>query len=331
MKALLLDGSESQEVDLDGIAVEDLSSEQLYWFLAHDEQELREIFAQLGLPVEGGRARQFEEHRSDVEVVLYVAPADEVGPSPQAVRCFVSERWVITALENGHEPTVFDEFSEYVVDSSAAAGAFDGMTFLAELFDWVINSYAELFARLETRLEDLDNSLLLVGGGGKEISELVSLKRYLSVLRRSLVQHRATLMVLQRPELQEISSEKSSRWMKESFERFDNVLEQGRDLRDSIRGSFDIISTKAADRTNDRMTVLTIVSVLLLPGTVIAGVMGMNFKVGLFRTTWLFWIVVAMILLIAAVVLIVLVRSGWIDLKNRGTGGDRTPDELEPQ
>ena len=47
------------------------------------------------------------------------------------------------------------------------------------------------------------------------------------------------------------------------------------------------------------MKVLTLTSVILLPGALIAAVMGMNFKVGLFDDPMLFWIVVAVIVAIA--------------------------------
>ena len=43
------------------------------------------------------------------------------------------------------------------------------------------------------------------------------------------------------------------------------------------------------------MKVLTLTSVILLPGALLAGVMGMNFKVGLFKNTSLFWVVIAVI------------------------------------
>ena len=47
------------------------------------------------------------------------------------------------------------------------------------------------------------------------------------------------------------------------------------------------------------MKVLTLTSVILLPGALLAGVMGMNFKVGLFDEPMLFWVVVAVIVAIA--------------------------------
>jgi hypothetical protein len=39
---------------------------------------------------------------------------------------------------------------------------------------------------------------------------------------------------------------------------------------------------------------------LLLPGTLIAGVLGMNFQVGLFGHAWLFWVAIGAIAALAA-------------------------------
>ena len=57
-------------------------------------------------------------------------------------------------------------------------------------------------------------------------------------------------------------------------------------------GTFDVHMTRTAQRTNDTMRLLTLASVMLLPSVVLAGVMGMNFKVGLFEDPNLFWVVI---------------------------------------
>ena len=46
-----------------------------------------------------------------------------------------------------------------------------------------------------------------------------------------------------------------------------------------------------------------LVTVVLLPSTVLAGIMGMNFQVGLFNAVWVFWVVLAAMLSIALLVL----------------------------
>ena len=60
------------------------------------------------------------------------------------------------------------------------------------------------------------------------------------------------------------------------------------------------------------MKVLTLTSVILLPGALLAGVMGMNFKVGLFEHTFLFWVVVAAIIAVAPLTLGIAKLRSWI-------------------
>jgi Mg2+ and Co2+ transporter CorA len=66
-------------------------------------------------------------------------------------------------------------------------------------------------------------------------------------------------------------------------------------------GTFDVHMTRTAQRTNDTMRVLTLASVVLLPSIVLAGVMGMNFRVGLFDNPNLFWVVVGLMAAMAVV------------------------------
>ena len=60
------------------------------------------------------------------------------------------------------------------------------------------------------------------------------------------------------------------------------------------------------------MPALTWVSVTLLPAAVRAGVMGMNFQVGMFENPNLFWVVLATMVLFALTALIVARRHDWL-------------------
>jgi Mg2+ and Co2+ transporter CorA len=60
------------------------------------------------------------------------------------------------------------------------------------------------------------------------------------------------------------------------------------------------------------MKVLTLASVLLLPGALVAGVLGMNFKVGFFEHSGLFWVVLALIASFAVATLAAARARRWI-------------------
>ena len=89
-------------------------------------------------------------------------------------------------------------------------------------------------------------------------------------------------------------------------------MQEARDAREAIVGSFDVLIARGGQRTNEIMKVLTLASVILLPGALIAGVMGMNFKVGLFDDPAMFWVVLAVIVLIAPITVGLAKMWRWI-------------------
>ena len=138
------------------------------------------------------------------------------------------------------------------------------------------------------------------------------MRQQVGKLRRALAAHRSALVSLTHPELEALGDHASG-------ERFQSLLQPvrvdragGADAREAIVGSFDVLIARGGHQTNEIMKVLTLTSVILLPGALIAGVMGMNFKVGLFDEPVLFWVVVALIVAIAPVTITLAKRWRWI-------------------
>lgn len=237
-------------------------------------------------------------------------PADEAGEALREVECVVGENWVVTAHDG--PVTVLDEFAE-LASGSGATGELNGPTFLAALLEWVLNGYATAFERLEGELEEFDERAMQ--GKRKpeqEIETLVGLRRRAAHLRHSLSAHRSALLALSQPELEALGDEASGRRFQVLLERFDTTAQAGRDVRESIFSSFDVLIARTGHQTNEIMKILTLASVILLPGSVLAGVMGMNFKVGLFDNPNIFWVVLAAILAVAVVTLAVAKHRDWI-------------------
>ena len=116
-----------------------------------------------------------------------------------------------------------------------------------------------------------------------------------------LAAHRAALVALTHPELEALGDHASSERFQSLFTRFEATLQEARDVREAIVGSFDVLIARGGHHTNQIMKVLTLASVILLPGTLLAGVMGMNFDVPLFDYPAVFWVVIALIVATAAV------------------------------
>lgn len=69
---------------------------------------------------------------------------------------------------------------------------------------------------------------------------------------------------------------------------------------------------RAAHRTNNVMKVLTVLNAVLLPAIVLAGVMGMNFRIAFFQEPTNFWLVVGGMLALATAIIAVSRWQGWI-------------------
>jgi magnesium transporter len=252
---------------------------------------------------------EFRDLGTFVHVTAYAPGADD-RDEPDNVECVVGEKWVATS-HDGPIP-VLESFAE-LASGSGHTGELDGPRFLAALLEWVLNEYAMAFERLEVELEEIDRQAMR-GDGRPEavIEQLVDLRSRIGVLRRSLVAHRGALLALAHPELEALGDGDSGRLFSVLLDRYESTLQLARDARESVVNSFDVLIARTGQRTNEIVKVLTLASVIFLPGAVLAGIMGMNFKVSLFEHTIGFWLTVAAILFIGVLTLVGAKLRDWI-------------------
>jgi magnesium transporter len=259
---------------------------------------------------EGGDRPYLGDFESYLHVTAFVPSPQSASGSTVRVDCLVAERWVVTVH---HAPVeAFPAFRERA-EGSGEVGQLDGPELLADLLEWVLEVYLDAFEALELALEEFDASAMSGDFDVEEgLNELVEHRREIGRLRRALVAHRATFFALTRPELDAITSSEHAARFADLRGKLEDVVQAARDSRESVVGSFDVMLAREGHRTNEIMKVLTLGSLLLLPGALLAGVMGMNFDVGLFDRPELFWVVVALILSVAAATLATARARHWI-------------------
>jgi Mg2+ and Co2+ transporter CorA len=251
----------------------------------------------------------FRDHGRYIHVTTY-APDEEDEGELIALECVVGERWVVTAHDV--RIPVLEEFAERV-SGSGDTGSLDGPGFLAALLEWVLGAYSAAFERIEHRLEEFDIDAMRGDSDAEQnIERLIKMRREVGNLRRALSAHRSALVSLTHPELEALGDHDSGEQFQSLLQRFEATVQEARDAREAIVGSFDVLIARGGQRTNEIMKVLTLTSVILLPGALLAGVMGMNFKVGLFDEAMLFWVVVAVIVAIAPITIAIAKQRDWI-------------------
>jgi Mg2+ and Co2+ transporter CorA len=205
-----------------------------------------------------------------------------------------------------------DEFNE-PFHGETRLGDLDGPAFLSLVLDWQLSGYFKIIEGLQGDIDHLDEDLLSKSPEeGSFLDRLQDFRRRVRTLRNTLSAHREVLGMLSHPRSDAVVGAEASRDYKRLEDRLQQAIETVDTTREMIVGSFDIFMTRTAQTTNDIMKRLTIVSVLLLPAAVIAGIMGMNFKVGIFEQPWMFWVTLGGMALLAGLTLLVAKRHDWL-------------------
>lgn len=196
------------------------------------------------------------------------------------------------------------------VSEETAYGALDPAGLLSAIADEVINDYHAAIERVERRIDELDQRALAGRGDLDILTELVAIRRRISDIRRLLAPHRIAFAALARPENAE--DDGIGRPWPGLVDRLDVAITAVEALREALLGTYDIHMGRVAQRANDVMKALTILSAVLLPAVVLAGIMGMNFKHPFFDDANNLYVVLAVMAGFSASLLAAARWRGWI-------------------
>jgi magnesium transporter len=230
---------------------------------------------------------------------------DEVGRRELDV--LVGRNLVVT-VHDGSLGAI-EDFKEQLKDESGL-GQLDAGAFMTGLVDAVLQTYFREIDRIERAIEALDQVALQLRGGGDFLSAVVALRHRIAVLRRALTPNRDALSPIVRPDF-EVHEDLVRAWPG-TIDRLERAIDGVDKTRDLLVGTFDIYLGRSAQRSNDVMKTLTLISAVALPAIVLAGVMGMNFKLPFFDQPGNFWLVIAAMVALAAAILGLSRWRGWI-------------------
>ena len=234
-------------------------------------------------------------------------PARADDRNPERIRAVLGPGWVVT--QHDGPSASLDAYRERIRDGREV-GRLTSIEFLTAILDWYVDGFFHAAEMAERAVDRLDDEALV--GDSDILEALVRARRHIARLRRVLVANREVFSELARPDFVARLSEEEIRALRQVTDRLDRAGEAIGHVREMLVGTFDIHMTRTAQRTNDIMRVLTWASVILLPAVVVAGVMGMNFKVPLFDDPNLFFVVVGLMLVTAVGTLVVARWRGWL-------------------
>jgi magnesium transporter len=189
-------------------------------------------------------------------------------------------------------------------------GKLDAGGLLEAIVDTVLTTWFTRIEEIEHDIDKLDEIAMRGPDSQAFLVGVLRLRRRVAVLRRTIAPHREALAPLARADI--ALDEVLGHTLPNLVERLERVIDAVENARELLVGAFDLYLGGAAHRSNEVMKVLTILSAVLLPGVVLAGVMGMNFPMPFFRQADNFWLVIGGMAVFAAAILVVARLRRWI-------------------
>jgi magnesium transporter len=175
-----------------------------------------------------------------------------------------------------HEGNVLNVIRERILHGKGRVRRM-GADYLAyALLDAIIDNYFAILERLGERIESLEGELIASPTPGT-LHVLHTLKREMVLLRKSIWPLREVISGMERGE-SPLVKESTAVYLRDAYDHTIRVIETVETFRDLLSGMLDIYLSSISNRLNEVMKVLTIITTIFIPMTLIAGIYGMNFK-----------------------------------------------------
>lgn len=213
--------------------------------------------------------------------------------------------------------TVHDGSSVALSQTRNACGRYDRMMvdgpvgLFHRIVDAIVDHYRPVMDDLETRIDEMEEEAY--DGRDSLVRRVIRLRRALSATRRIMVPQRDVLARLARREFPGISDELSFRF-RDVYDHVVRVTEETLLFQDRVTGILEVHLAAVSNRLNQVMKVLTVMSTIFLPLTVLTGMWGMNVPLPHLPggPDAQFWWVLGIMLSLSAGMLVVFRRLRWI-------------------
>ena len=307
IRAYLYDATGTdREVPLTQQNVAGLHDRQLLWVdvSEFDESELRLLASQLSLQRESlytllqtGRRPRLDHYTGYSQFNIQTLEQTNGKYGFVEVDFILGANLVVTVHR---KPVNFLESFDQRVKGDSDLGELDAPGFLAGLLDWHVTSYFRLLEQLELEVDKIDAHALRPRHSRDLLGELAKLRQRVAFVRRILTPHREVYAAMARPDFQVIANSTSSPHFRSLADRLDRAIEAMENARELLVGSFDIFTTQTTLRTNEVIKVLTLVSFVWFPASVIVGIAALLLKTPVNpATSHGFWITMAVIVVVA--------------------------------
>ena len=149
------------------------------------------------------------------------------------------------------------------------------VSLLHRIVDAMVDSYRPEIDKLEDRIDDLEKEIFDGTADPALIRRILADKRQVAGLRRIVTPQRDVISRLARRDFVDVSTEMSFRF-RDVYDHLVRIADDVLMFQDRITGMLDAHLSNVSNRLNEVMKVLTVVSTILMPLTLLTSIYGMN-------------------------------------------------------
>ena len=208
---------------------------------------------------------------------------------------FISSDYLITVHRSELLPLInFFNFCK-VGKSEQEKNSFDNPVFLVyEILNRLFSSCVPILDSLDLNITSIEEHIFK-GYEKKMVREILIAKTNIVNFRKIMQAHRMVISKFLKKGYALLSSEKLKIYFHELLETTDDIWETLENLRQAIEATEKTNNSLISFQLNDAIKILTTISVIILPITLIASIFGMNLKfMPLTDKTFSFWTIIGL-------------------------------------
>jgi len=255
---------------------------------------------------------KIEQYKNYCYIVLR-AVRDSGGFASEQVSIFLGKNFVLSFQERPDQS--FDPVLVRIREGkgrSRTSGP-DHLTYA--LIDAVVDGYFPVLEEYGEKLESLEESIM--GEPGRFYERIHEMRHGLLSLRRAAWPMREMMTTLYREPIPLIDEEERV-YLRDCYDHMVQIIDLLENYRDVASGLMEMYLSSISNRTNEIMKVLTVISAVFIPLTLIAGIYGMNFRhLPELEWRWGYPFALGLMVIFAAALLLYFRAKGWLGSANK--------------
>jgi len=145
------------------------------------------------------------------------------------------------------------------------------------------------------------------------VREILITKRNIVNYRKSVQSHKNVIKKLGKMSHKEFMKNELSVYFSNTLDQAKEIWETLDNLMENIEALHKTNESLISFKLNQVMKVLTVISVVLLPATLLASIFGMNYLIPFQRAPWGFWFSIGIMIICMVSFLIYFKKKKWMD------------------